>query len=139
MTLNKKNILFDRIKRWGPGQKVSSKTMLDYVQAVNNYRNWVFTVFIDAHIRQFEYWVLDEIQIESLPNSKINVNAENIEDKKEKYKEMLIKSNWYPPLIFDNLNHRLLDGHHRLLVLKELGLKKVFVFKPGRKIKTKNN
>lgn len=133
LALRKKEAVFNEIKKWPIGTKMSNEDMKEYIQALCNYRSWIKTVYIEMSLIRFREFILLEIDLENIPLpdnvcSIIKENHLNSLKKISHYKKLVKKTNWIPPIIFDYENKTIVDGAHRAEALKELGIKKIPCF-----------
>lgn len=125
----KKQAMFKKVRSWKQRKLVSIDIMKEYVQAVNDYANWIHTVFIDVSLSKYKCCILTTMDIRDLPDSDVNLLKDQKELKVKEYKERLENSGWYPPIIYDQHVGKLLDGHHRAEALRQLGYTRIKVFK----------
>jgi len=141
MTVDKqrKEIILNYVKTLKVGDTLTKDQMRVYIQALNDFKNYVVTEFIDISLDIYSHFILSEIPIDKFPNAKISKiknrqHSEALRSRIESIKLTNIyyskykKSNWYPPVIFDNMRDKLLDGNHRVMTCRKLGHKSIMGF-----------
>lgn len=130
----KKRAVFGEIKKMQPGQILTKEEMKEYIQALHDYDRFLSSNYVLERIDKFSFFELKELDLD-----KIETAWENIEEmtdsqkfwlkqKVKRFRDEFNKTLWIPPIIFDPLSNSLIDGNHRALALKELGIRKVLSF-----------
>ncbi len=122
--LDRKKAVFDLVKSMKIQDQISKEFLLEYLNAANNYGNWVSYTFKEAKCRYFEKFILLEIPLSRLDKNEEIHHPENLEP----FKQLYLHSNWFPPIIFDHHRNYIIDGRHRVEVSRRLGLQSILGF-----------
>lgn len=130
----KKEAIFKAVQKMKPGQILTKEDMKEYIQALHDYSRWITSLYVDSSIIKFSSFELKELDLNSLiinwdeKNPRSKEDLEKTKGKIEAYKKQFRKTLWSPPIIFDPFDKKIIDGSHRALALKELGIRKVLAF-----------
>jgi hypothetical protein len=120
----RKEKVFSEIKEIGLEEVITKEKLIDYLNALNHYGNWVSCTIKEEHCRLINKFVLLEIPLWRLPNNEEIHFPENIEP----FKKLYNKSGWLPPIIYDHYKNYIIDGRHRVEVARQLGHKSILGF-----------
>jgi nucleoside diphosphate kinase len=96
--------------------------IIDYVRNKHYREEDFYEGDIIERISQYYWYYLNEINISDTNYNYFSYDQERVEEFTKKMKESSYK---YPPIVFDPINKMIIDGVHRVVVLKELGVEKV--------------
>ena len=124
-------------------EQISSNELTDdaeilHFESKNDYEGWEEST-LGTDIQGYDLYDLKLISIDwfigidSREDVPYEIDDYNVDD----YKELILKNKTYPPIITNILGH-IIDGHHRALALKELGVKHIWAYVPNKDSKVEN-
>lgn len=119
----RKEKVFSEIKTMGLDGIISKAQLIEYLNASNNYGNWVSCTIKEGWCRRLEKFILLEIPISRFVKEEIH-HPENLKS----FRELYSRSGWMPPIIFDHFKNHIIDGRHRVEVARQLGHQSILGF-----------
>lgn len=112
--------VINQIKQHNIGDVISNETLHYYTEALHGFD--FDNSFITDSILKYDNFVLTELNIYDL-------DLESVSDSlRDEYKELYLKTKWYPPIIFDKDEQMIVDGYHRANALYEAGENKILAW-----------
>jgi hypothetical protein len=105
------------------GEVYDEADVYSYTQRIHH----TYDDFIDGdlgdRIEKYKKYIVKEVNISDIEIDEFYID-DNLVDE---YKEKIMKSNTYPPIVLNN-DYTIIDGTHRVNALNELGYKTVTAF-----------
>jgi len=96
---------------------ISSSDLINIVKSLHNKNKEIFDENLSNKINQFNYYKLSTI-----PSSTINIDNLNVDEEVvERFIEMTKINPDYPPIIFNPIEDKIIDGEQRFTALKRMG------------------
>jgi hypothetical protein len=105
------------------GDIYDESDVYSYVQGMHHTDDDFIDGDLGDRIEKYKRYRVEDVNI-----SDIQINEFYIDDDLvEEYKEKILKSNMYPPIVL-NKDYSIIDGTHRINALDDLGYKTVIAF-----------